>query len=200
MEKKWTKYILIINSVILLIILVIHLNNSIGSYFNYKPNHEIDRTTIFRLIEILTEIILCLGVFMSYREFRRKNKWETKKGLELGLNIQKKQEESLILFITTVTNNTTNIHEIENAILRFENINAPEEAYEIDLPFFTNDNINISNETLRCVYPVELSKYDENDKIWNVIFEMQPEKGLYRMAHSSFKGNLPTIFKKCDNT
>lgn len=144
-------------------------------------------------LELVFQFIISLGVVLAYIEYRRKHNWEKKKGLKLELTIQKKQDENLILFKTSVVNKTNKTIIISSACIQFSNHITGEIEYKFPLNYFDSENIQVGNEILRYVFPLELSDYKATDKIWDVTFKVVTETGLYRIVHSSFKGTFIKI-------
>ena len=193
-ENKWLKYLTYINSILLITIILSSIFWIIYNVFDYIPNTTITRFDLLEITNSITQFVLTFGVILAYIEYKTKRVWENKKGLELGLIIQKKQDENLILFKTSVSNHTSNNIEIESAFIlitphnkkfmdvfnesfgkcfRYSNElkeikelkqQKPSECFVINLNYYYEENIQVGNETLRYVKPMSI-KENESDKI-----------------------------------
>lgn len=152
------------------------------------------------LFGLLIQGLIALGVMLAYYQYKKKVDWENKEGLHLELSIQKIKDENLILFKTKVSNRTNKNIGIEKASLIFslhpDSLNSKKQNYqEFKLDYYTNsqENIHVSNETLRYVFPLELADYTTSNKVWDVRFVVEPTVGYKRTVHSAFKGTFSEI-------
>lgn len=176
---------------------------------------------MLNLVEMIFQFVTISGIILAFWQYYKKRIRDDEEGLSPKLNIQKKQDENLILFKTKVSNHTSKnikikvafivitrhkynfLHEINRAfgsaytktndLSKLTSLEDNKDSFcrLFPLNYYYDENIHVSNETLRYVLPIKYKERGVNDiQLWDVRFFVFPKEGCHRSVHSSFQGEI----------